>query len=558
MKHVWHFTIKSGLVAAAVSFATLPGIAMAERGEQAGVSAAVKGTVELAAAAGAVGRKVESGEAIYLGDLITSSAESGMQILLMDETVFTIGPNSEIAIDDFVYDPATGNGRLTASMTRGVMRFVTGQVAQNNPSSMNINLPVGSIGIRGTIGLIQSYDPAQANQTSAENLGSSLPDNGGGGSGNNLVFSAVNQGPGLGRNDSGSRPGAFVVTSASGSEQPVTGENFGVFVGQGFVTEPTRFPPQMGAFDFGLAATQSPDSEPDNEDQDQGQDGSDSADSGGTESTTETASAGTDGDGEGGGEGSSEGNSDSANSGGEGGSSSEGSSQTASSSTSTASSGGSATSGSGSGSTTTSRSTVARGSLGSGAITMASNQTGQTMAAVLNTAVTQTRVTSQSSGNSNPAETAQTVNAVTEADTTPNTPAAYTFEAMRQVTAGSYSGSTSVQNQGNTLSYTFSANVDFANRTLGAGFTNVVENNNLYMGGSTGVIDYSTLSGTPTFTHSNMAPFFDMGGNPVGSFECTAGCAATATFKSITDVDFNLTTNAHPDGLGGTLTMSPN
>ncbi|MDP2699680.1 FecR domain-containing protein [Thalassospira sp.] len=542
MKHVWHFTIKSGLIAAAVSFTTLPGIAMADRGEQAGVSAAVKGTVELAAATGAVGRKVESGEAIYLGDLITSSAESGMQILLMDETVFTIGPNSEIAIDDFVYDPATGNGRLTASMTRGVMRFVTGQVAQNNPSSMNINLPVGSIGIRGTIGLIQSYDPEQANQASSENLGSSLPDNGGGGSGGNLVFSAVNQGPGLGRNDSGSRPGAFVVTSASGSEQPVTGENFGVFVGQGFVTEPTRFPPQMGAFDFGLAATQSPDGESDNEDQ--GQDGSDSENSGGTESTAETASAGTDGDGEGGGDG----NGESANSDGEGGSSSEGGSQTASSSTSTTSDGGSATSGSGS--TTTRSSTVARGSLGSGAITMASNQTGQTMAAVLNTAVTQTRVTTQSSGNSNPAETAQTVNAVTEADTTTNTPAAYTFEAMRQVTSGSYSGNTNVGSGGDPISYTFSANVNFADRTLGAGFSNVVVDNNLYYGGETGPIDYSSLNGAVTLDSSQMLIF----GNP---FDCgAAGCSATATFKSITDVDFHLRTDGHPDGLGGTLTMT--
>jgi len=109
------------------------------RGEQAGVSAAVRGDVELAEAKGIVGTQVESGQPIYLGDYITSSPGSGMQILLMDETVFTIGPNSEIAIDDFVYDPANNQGHMSASITRGVVRVLTGKLAHNDPKTMKIN-----------------------------------------------------------------------------------------------------------------------------------------------------------------------------------------------------------------------------------------------------------------------------------------------------------------------------------------------------------------------------------------------------------------------------------
>lgn len=213
--------------------------------EMAGVSAAVTGDVTMARTTGEVGVLVESGMPVYLGDRITTSGNSGMQILLLDETVFTIGPNSDIAIDEFVYDPASGDGRIVADMARGVMRFVTGKIPLNNPSSMDINLPVGSIGIRGTIGLIRSVSAEQANEVVPGSFDTSTPE-----AANQQVFMAVNQGPGLQRNDTTSRPGAFAVNGQNGNSENVTGENFGVFVSNGAVTTPTRFPENIATFDF--------------------------------------------------------------------------------------------------------------------------------------------------------------------------------------------------------------------------------------------------------------------------------------------------------------------
>ncbi len=213
--------------------------------EMAGVSAAVTGNVQLAKVSGEVGILVESGMPVYLGDRITTSPNSGMQILLLDETVFTIGPDSDIAIDEFVYDPLTGDGRIVADMARGVMRFVTGKIPLNNPSSMDINLPVGSIGIRGTIGLIRSVSAEQANQIVPGAFDTSTSD-----AASQQVFMAVNQGPGLHRNDTTSRPGAFAVNDKLGNSQNVTGENFGVFVSPSVVTTPTRFPESISTFDF--------------------------------------------------------------------------------------------------------------------------------------------------------------------------------------------------------------------------------------------------------------------------------------------------------------------
>ena len=213
--------------------------------EMAGVSAAVTGEVILAKSAGEIGTLVESGMPVYLGDRITTSPNAGMQILLLDETVFTIGPNSDIAIDEFVYDPVTGDGRIVADMARGVMRFVTGKIPLNNPASMDINLPVGSIGIRGTIGLIRSVSAEQANQIMPGTFDTSSPDGA-----NQQIFMAVNQGPGLSRNDTTSRPGAFAVSDQTGNSENITGENFGVFVSNSVVTEPARFPQQVATYDF--------------------------------------------------------------------------------------------------------------------------------------------------------------------------------------------------------------------------------------------------------------------------------------------------------------------
>ncbi|MBO6784379.1 MAG: FecR domain-containing protein [Alphaproteobacteria bacterium] len=140
--------------------------AQAQAPQQAGVAAAVRGDVLLAAATArldrdVVGKNVTSGDQIFLGDMIESGPDSGLQIMLLDETVFTIGPSAAMTIDTFVYDPASGAGEVTTQVLKGAFRFVSGKVAKNEPSKMNVKTPVGTIGIRGTsaAGVITPVDP---------------------------------------------------------------------------------------------------------------------------------------------------------------------------------------------------------------------------------------------------------------------------------------------------------------------------------------------------------------------------------------------------------------
>jgi hypothetical protein len=53
-------------------------------------------------------------------------------------------------IDDFVYDPKKGTGKLAVNMAMGTARYASGQIAKNNPQQVSIKTPTATIAVRGT------------------------------------------------------------------------------------------------------------------------------------------------------------------------------------------------------------------------------------------------------------------------------------------------------------------------------------------------------------------------------------------------------------------------
>ncbi len=119
--------------------------------EKIGVSAAVKGDVYVRGAQEENQRRAIINEDVSLGDEVDSRKKSALQILLLDETVFTVGADCVLTIDEFVYDPSAGSGKMAASVAKGTFRYVTGLIGGNNPQDVSINTPTATIGIRGTI-----------------------------------------------------------------------------------------------------------------------------------------------------------------------------------------------------------------------------------------------------------------------------------------------------------------------------------------------------------------------------------------------------------------------
>lgn len=74
-----------------------------------------------------------------------------VNIKFKDDTTVKVTENSSLIIDDFVYDPKNASGgKLSLKAASGTVRYVSGNIAHNNPNSVKINTPTATIAVRGT------------------------------------------------------------------------------------------------------------------------------------------------------------------------------------------------------------------------------------------------------------------------------------------------------------------------------------------------------------------------------------------------------------------------
>ena len=96
---------------------------------------------------------VDEGYKIIQNHTIETDENGKAQMLLVDGTAFTVGPNSSVTLDSFIYNPETAEGSLTVT-SRGLMRLVGGKVTKNNPAIIRTN--AATVGIRGGIVFVDS------------------------------------------------------------------------------------------------------------------------------------------------------------------------------------------------------------------------------------------------------------------------------------------------------------------------------------------------------------------------------------------------------------------
>ena len=78
---------------------------------------------------------LKTGDKIYLGDTILSDQNSAAQILLLDQSTFTIGSDSAVVMDTFIYDPKNNDGKIVAKVKKGSLKVISGLVSKKNPDN---------------------------------------------------------------------------------------------------------------------------------------------------------------------------------------------------------------------------------------------------------------------------------------------------------------------------------------------------------------------------------------------------------------------------------------
>ena len=94
-------------------------------------------------------RVLRIGIDVQANELITTSANDRAHLVFLDGSSLTVGPDAQLTIDKFVFDPTTKTGELAINASKGVLRLVGGKISKGSP--ITITTPSSTIGIRGGI-----------------------------------------------------------------------------------------------------------------------------------------------------------------------------------------------------------------------------------------------------------------------------------------------------------------------------------------------------------------------------------------------------------------------
>lgn len=107
-----------------------------------------KGTVTIERGAqhlaGVTGLKLQQSDVIHTG------TQGSVGITFTDNTMFSAGPNSVIALDRYAFNSTTHEGRLEASLRTGTLSVVSGKMVKQSADAMTVKTPAAILGVRGT------------------------------------------------------------------------------------------------------------------------------------------------------------------------------------------------------------------------------------------------------------------------------------------------------------------------------------------------------------------------------------------------------------------------
>ena len=104
------------------------------------------------------GTPADGGNTLHVGSDITpgmrlhTQSDSPLHVLFLDQSALTLGPDSELTIDEFRYDADTRQGQIRLGLNKGSLRIVGGHISKNNAAV--ITTPDATVEVLGGITLV--------------------------------------------------------------------------------------------------------------------------------------------------------------------------------------------------------------------------------------------------------------------------------------------------------------------------------------------------------------------------------------------------------------------
>lgn len=99
-------------------------------------------------------RALQIGGPIFANDRLTTDAGGRLDVIFLDETSLSLGANTDLVMDRFVFDPnaAATSGEIVINLGQGVLRLIGGAATNARPAQ--VTTATGTIGIRGSSGIV--------------------------------------------------------------------------------------------------------------------------------------------------------------------------------------------------------------------------------------------------------------------------------------------------------------------------------------------------------------------------------------------------------------------
>lgn len=96
------------------------------------------------------------GAFVEAGDRVITGADGAVGITLRDNTVLSAGPQSNLVLDQFAFDPQTRKGALSATLNKGTLAAISGTLAKSSPETVTFKTSSMTLGVRGTEFVIEA------------------------------------------------------------------------------------------------------------------------------------------------------------------------------------------------------------------------------------------------------------------------------------------------------------------------------------------------------------------------------------------------------------------
>ena len=92
----------------------------------------------------------DEGFRLIQNDTIQTKSNASVEVIFNDKTLLSLGPDSELIINEFVFAPKQGKFSIVIKLFKGTAAYVSGLIAKLSPESVRVETPTASIGVRGT------------------------------------------------------------------------------------------------------------------------------------------------------------------------------------------------------------------------------------------------------------------------------------------------------------------------------------------------------------------------------------------------------------------------